>query len=111
VSDWPTELVGAVPAKMTQWLYHWAKDLVQKYEALDQEQFDSLDTDDPKQVEEVAVETSYDLDSTASLQFDLDYTAPSNLPTAYQSEHSDLQASPLGEPDKPLTLIDISFDF
>lgn len=109
VNDWPTEIAGAVPAKMTLWLYHWAKDLVQKFEAMDQEQFDSLDTDDPKQPEPV-VETSYGQDSTASLQFDLDYTAPVNLPVESPKEDSRPLASPLSKPGTPLVLEDISFD-
>lgn len=109
VTDWPMEPVGAVPAKMTKWLYHWAKDLVQKFEDLDQEQFDSLDTDDPV-ASESAVETSYGLDLTASLQFDLDYTGTPNLPTVSQSEHSDPQATHHEGPQKPFLLEDISFD-
>jgi hypothetical protein len=44
---WQVEPVAAVPAYLTKWLYSFAQDLIAKIEGLSQEEFDSLEADDP----------------------------------------------------------------
>lgn len=114
-NEWPIEPTGAVPAKMTKWLFEWAKNLVKKVEELDQTDFENLESDYPEEGEtekSIVFEDSVIVDLSS---IEIDLGEPLDEDSVIQQESSQEQdllvpANPQPKQSMPDQLEDIFFD-